>query len=255
MKSRSFSILGTAIIFAVAGGCSASKTIATSEWRSQSVVVDGKPDEWQLPLRYANAATGLNYAISNDDQNLYFCFTTSDRRALAKITMGGLEMQIAAADMKPVTLLYPIPGTIKPEKNPPKGQEQNKKPEFKLSDEANSLQVSGFPFAQAATELPLINKYGVRVGTDFGKDRFAYEASIPLEGLNLKGKDLSVTIILKGIPKSQKQTNYNGMQQGNRTGPGGMRMSGGQPNYGGQSSYAAMFSDQKINVSMRLASQ
>lgn len=248
-----------AVIFVVAVGCGGSKNIlASSEWRTQAVVVDGKTDDWQLPLRYANAATGLNYSVSNDDKKMYFCFTTIDRRALAKITMGGLQIQVAAAGGTPATLTYPIPGTIQPEKPSKNKQDNNnKKKEFQLSEEATSLQVSGFPFAQATTELPLINKYGVNVGTNFGTDRFAYEASIPLEGLNFEGKDLEITIILKGMPKSQMKSDYNGMAQGNRTGYGGMRMGGG--GYGtpsasrGNTGYAQMFSDQKIKLSMRLA--
>ena len=267
-------MLAAAAMVVVAGGCSGSKTLASSEWRSDAVTVDGNPDEWQQPLRYANSATGLSYSISNDNDKIYFCFTTTDGRALRKMTMGGLQIQIEAPDVSPVTFLYPIPGTIKPEKNPPKEQPPQKKAgEWQLSEQATSLQVSGFPFAQAATELPLMNKYGANVATHFGKDRFAYEASIPLEGLNLKGKDLSVTITLKGIPKDQMKSQYNGMQQGGTgsMGPGGggrMGMGGYGGGYGGygggygggggyrpNSAYTAMFSDQKIKLSMRLAAQ
>ncbi|MEI9921967.1 MAG: hypothetical protein WDO14_24710 [Bacteroidota bacterium] len=265
MKSLSSITFILLIIFAIAGGCGGSKKIpATTEWRAQSVVVDGKTDDWQLPLRYANAATGLNYSISNDDKKLYFCFTTIERRPLAKITMGGLQIQVAASGADPAIMTYPIPGTIQPEKGSSKNkqqqQSQNKK-EFQLSEEATSLQVSGFPFAKATTELPLANKYGVNVGTEFGKDRFSYEASIPLEGLNLEGKEISITIVLKGIPKDQMKTSYNGMQQGNRTGPGGMRtggggygMPGGGYSGGGNSGYAQMFTDQKITIVTHLAS-
>lgn len=270
MKSRSLSIIAAATILAVVGGCGSSKTLATSEWRTQAVVVDGKADEWQQPLRYANSATGLSYSISNDDQKLYFCFATSDGRTLAKIMRGGLQMQIQAPGMQPATLLYPIPGTVKPEKG--KEQDQGKKREpgdFKLAEHATSLQVSGFPFAQTATELPLLNKFGVTVATEFGKDRFIYEAAIPLEGLNSKDKDLAVTITLKGIPKSEMKSSGSGMQSGGgMPGPGG-RMGGGYGGYGGgygggynnvnfnsyNSAYASMFSDQKVSLSMRLAVQ
>lgn len=264
MKSLSLSVLAIAIIFAIAVGCSGSKTLVSSEWRSKTIEIDGKMDEWQQPLRYANSATGLSYSIINDDQKLYFCFATSDGRALTKITMGGLQMQVEAPGIKPVILLYPIPGTIKPEKNQSKDQDQNKKKsDYKLAEHATSLQVSGFPFAPAPTELPLINKFGVNVATEFGKDRFAYEASMPLEGLDLKGKDLIVTITIKGIPKSQMQSSFNGMQQGGRTGPGGGYGGGGRGyggGYGGgynnyNAAYASMFSDQKITLSMRLATQ
>lgn len=243
-----------AVIFAIAVGCSGSKKIlASSEWRTQTVSVDGKTDDWQMPLRYANTATGLSYSISNDDQRIYFCITTSERRPLAKITMGGLQFQVEAAGVNPAYMLYPIPGTVQPEK-PKKGQEENKKKDWQLSEDATSMQVAGFPFAQSPTELPLINKYGANVATNFGKDRFVYEGSFPIDGLDLKGKELNVTIILKGIPKSQMQSQFNGMQQGNRTGPGGMRMGGpGFPGGGSNRDYAQMFADQKISLTMRLA--
>src|SRR4051812_21808289 len=99
---------------------------------------------------------------------MYFFFKNADHRGLGQITMGGLQIAVTAPGAKPAVLLYPIPGTVKPEKNSPKNQDQNqnKKPDFQLSKDATSLQVSGFPFAQATTELPLINKFGVNVATD-----------------------------------------------------------------------------------------
>jgi hypothetical protein len=255
MKSLYSIALAMAVIFAVAVGCAGSKRVlASSEWRSQTVTVDGMPDDWQQPLRYANIATGLNYSISNDNEKLYFCITTNERRSLAKMTMGGLQIQVEAAGMTPAYMLYPIPGTVQPAK-PKKGQEENKKKDWQLSEEATSLQVAGFPFAQATTELPLINKFGANVATNFGKDRFVYEASFPIADLNLKDKEVNVTIILKGIPKTQMESQFNGMQQGSRTGPGGMRMGGGPgfPGGGSNRDYVAMFADQKINLTMRLA--
>ncbi|MEJ0034141.1 MAG: hypothetical protein WDO15_29125 [Bacteroidota bacterium] len=263
MKSLYLIALAMAVIFAIAVGCSGAKRVlASSEWRAQTVTVDGNPDDWQQPLRYANIATGLSYSISNDDEKIYFCITTNERRGLAKMTMGGLQLQVEAAGTKPAYILYPIPGTVKPEKQSKKGQQENKKKEWQLSEEATSLQVAGFSFAPTVTELPLINKFGANVATNFGKDRFVYEASFPIADLNLKDKEFNVTIILKGIPKSQMESQFNGMNQGQRTGPGGMRMGGqgrnggpGFPGGGSNRDYAQMFADQKINLTMRLATQ
>lgn len=271
MKSLALNTLALAVVFAIASGCGGSKKIpATTDWRSQAVTVDGKLDDWQQPLRYANSATGLNYSIANDGEKLYICFTTTDGRALAKMTMGGLQVEVAAPGTAPATLLYPIPGTIQPDKGSSKKQEQqNKKSDWQLSDQATSLQVSGFPFAKTATELPLMNKFGANVATNFTKDRFVYELSMPLEGLNLKDKEIAITITLKGLPKSQMQSSFNGMQQGSNmggVGGGPMGYGGGYGGYGGgygggggfrgpssNPAYAAMFSDKKISLSTRLA--
>ena len=260
-------------------GCSGSKNLAVSDWQSQPIVVDGNADEWQQPLRYANSDTKLNYSISNDDGKLYFCFINSDRREQTKMMMGGIQIRIDAVgkDDTPVTLLYPIPGRITfPDRSKETDSGNTNGPRFdrqQLMSEANTLQVSGFPFAKESTELPLINKFGVNVATSFTTDgRFIYEASIPLDDLKLQGKDVDITIIVKGIPRSQmpnggRQGGGAGAGSGMRGGAGGMGGSGmrgggggrygggsGQPGQmGGASPYQAMAVDQKINVSIRLA--
>lgn len=270
-------------IISIAAGCSGAKTLATSTWQSQPVVIDGNMDDWQQPLRYANADTRVNYSFTNDGEKLYLCLLTVDRRAQSKIMLGGLQIKIqdasAGKDEKVATLIYPIGGSITFPK-PDKDADPNKRPDMQqIIGQASSLQVSGFPFAQVETELPLLNKYGVNVAMNFTKDdRLIYEASIPVKDLGLKDKDVSITIILKGMPKDKtyyKNTNQTGTGSGmaNGMGQGGLGMrgygsGGGMGGYGGgygggyaqsqprmNTAYTAMFADQRIHLKTRLANQ
>lgn len=288
MKILYFNRMAAAIGCIVLLGCSGSKNLAVSDWQPQPVVVNGNADDWPQPLRYANSDTKLNYSVSNDDGKLYICIITSDRRTQTKIMMAGLQIRIDAAgkDDTPVTLLYPIPGRVT-FPNRSKENDNNNAPHVdrqQMMSEANTLQVSGFPFAKELTELPLINKFGANVATGFASDdRFIYEASIPLENLNLKGKDVGITITVKGVSRDQmpgggRQAGgagggSGGAGGGMRGGAGGMcgggmggggmrgggggggryggAGGGGQP--GGGNSYQAIFTDQKVSMSIRLA--
>jgi hypothetical protein len=251
-------------------GCSGPKSLTSSPWQSKPIVVDGSADEWEQPLRYMNSDTKLNYSVSNDGQKLYFCFISADRRSQIKTIMGGLQIRVEGSDKgkTTTTLLYPIPGRIKFPARPKDGD--NSAQQFdrqQLMMEANSMQVSGFSFAKETTELPLINKYGVNVAATFTTDdRLIYEASIPLQDLQLAGKDVDVTITVKGLPRDQmpKGTGQGGRANGmgssgggGMRGPGGMGGGMGAGGYGGQmgggSSYSTAFVDQKMKMTIHLA--
>ena len=170
MKHRYSSYMAIAIAAVVAAGCSAPKILARSDWQPQPITVDGSPDDWPQPLRYSNVDTKLAYSISNDNDKLYFCIMTTDRGIQTKIMFGGMQIRVdvPGKDDVPATLLYPIPGRIAFPKKPDPKSTGSPTPidRQKLMAEANTLQVSGFPFSVDASELPLINKYAVSMKVD-----------------------------------------------------------------------------------------
>lgn len=245
--------------------CSSSKTFVSTEWQQKPVVVDGIADEWQQPLRYANSDTQLNYSVTNDANKLYFCFMTTDPRVTGKIAMGGIQIRVAfpGTESRPATLIYPIAGRVNfpahPKDKDGKAQPARGPMKFDLTGEAGTMQVSGFPFAQETTELPLLNNLGISVATNSTtEERFIYEVAMPLNGLKLNAnREVDITITLKGIPKDKmgfgKPSAGGG---GGVPGPGGSRT--GRGAYGGgnaayNAGYSRVMTDQKLNLSMKLA--
>ena len=59
------------VIFVIFTFSSCSKKIYESNWQSTSNIEDLKAPEWQIPLKYFDSKSKLQYIISNDDKNLY----------------------------------------------------------------------------------------------------------------------------------------------------------------------------------------
>ena len=61
---KSFNLIGAIVVLATISSCS--KEMYQANWQSKPVVADGFPTEWNLPLRFADVKTGLQYNITND---------------------------------------------------------------------------------------------------------------------------------------------------------------------------------------------
>ena len=69
--------------------------ISRSTWQQKPVVADGKPNEWKIPLKYFDEKSKLQYAITNDFQNLYFCIRATEQETQTKILRAGLQIKIS----------------------------------------------------------------------------------------------------------------------------------------------------------------
>ncbi len=93
--------------------CSAPKDASKTNWQTKPVTADGKPDEWQIPLRFFDKTTQLNYDVTNDRTNLYIAVRITDETTLQQISMAGLTVKIdtvVKSKNAPFTLTYPSRG-------------------------------------------------------------------------------------------------------------------------------------------------
>ena len=79
-------------------------------WQQQAVTIDGRPTEWKLPLKYFDEESKLQYAVSNDFQNIYFCFRATQQETQVKLLRGGMQLWIdtTGQNQHNVGLMFPL---------------------------------------------------------------------------------------------------------------------------------------------------
>ena len=75
------------------------------------VAIDGNNKEWPSPLPKYNKTTGINYALANDERNLYFIIRIADEATQRHIMRNGLEIWINKEGKKKKTtgVTFPLP--------------------------------------------------------------------------------------------------------------------------------------------------
>src|ERR1051325_10066706 len=92
MKFKSFAGIIPILLFIASLTSCAPKEIYESAWRPTPIKADGIAAEWEIPLRYYDNETRLNYAIANDKENLYICIRVTDKLNQMKIIRAGLQL-------------------------------------------------------------------------------------------------------------------------------------------------------------------
>lgn len=216
-----------------------------------TVKVDGKPTEWNVPLKASNKSTSLTYSLANDSKNLYLIIQSKDLANNGKIMLGGITFTINASGKKKVkdgfATTYPMitrarrPNTPSGGSNRTPGQSgggfvqiQQRTPEQRDSIQkaqtkaqlaaAKDIKVFGF---KAITDslISVYNEFGIKASASIDDAGiFSYELSIPLELLEMstdKPKEFAYNIQVNGRP-------FNTSGGGdNRQGGGGRPTGGG----------------------------
>lgn len=156
--------------------------------------VNGRLDEWELPLKATNKATHIQYSIANDDKNLYLAIQTN---RVGKIESGGLTFLVNGAA---VTFPYP--------KMRDRRKKENRRPfnpgEPRRIEDFKEIHVT---HVKTVTDslISIYNPYGIRacgIRYDKKEERCCdYEMAIPLKllGLSAENSILNYTIRLNGI--------------------------------------------------------
>lgn len=228
--------IGSIVFLLVSVSCS-SKMYQAS-WQTKSVVADGNPDEWPLPLRYSDSGSGLQYNITNDETNLYICIRATEQPIQMKILSSGMEIWLdpSGKNKEAVCVNFPLPGNhienrITSGKNPEltRGKtpgRMNLAEEYKL--QKPQLTLSGFLPEYSGTFLAS-DARGVMAAIDWnGQNFMTYELAIPLR--SFYNKDFKNS---KDNPVVGFKINVDALAGlGNGSGRGSMQ--GGTPGGGGK---------------------
>jgi hypothetical protein len=171
--------------------------IYKSYWQKTPVVIDGKTNDWDVPLRFFDPKTRLNYSVSNDGENLYICIRATDDDNVSAIMRDGLQIWIDTLGRKghQVGILCPVPLT-KDEAEKKKNRSEmegttdyNGLPDTarmnrihqRFLDNAKQMRVSGFKIVPNGL-LALPNTYNINLGISWNNSNvLVYEAAIPFK--------------------------------------------------------------------------
>lgn len=123
-------IIYLSLTLLIASGAYAQKYEANRQ--KSPITTDGKPTEWTTPLRFSDTKSGLQYNVTNDDDNLYVCVRASNETAQQQILRSGLKIFIDENGKKKysTSIQFPVPpahdgiktGDSMPKQEKPVGQ-------------------------------------------------------------------------------------------------------------------------------------
>lgn len=261
----------------------APKVYQSVDWQTKPVVVDGSMDEWPNPLRFYDSNSKVNYAISNDRKNIYFCFKVVDKAMQMRIMHAGMTIKIDTAGGKK----FPISIALHSGANPmaqhdfdpfqdqsmpkAKGAIASKGPKF---GEGEELAADLDGFKPAYNGHISFRKGGSGIQAAAGVDKSGtmhYEVALPLatfyrDSIALGNTPLfSITILFNGLKmdgheRGDAPGGGRGREMGGGMAGGGMHggHGGGRPG-GGHGDFPGggsnMSSDLKIEHQLRLSSK
>ncbi|MBW4890174.1 hypothetical protein KXQ82_10625 [Mucilaginibacter sp. HMF5004] len=207
-----------------------------------NVSVDGSIKEWGDSLALYDEKTKLNYAIADNDSDLYVAISAADRQVIHKIMAGGITVSVNpdGKKSKKYNLTYPIPDKnaifTRPTADNDDSQELNRPPSLIQS---TSIKVSGFKDVESDV-ITTANTYGFKAAVKFDdKHNLGYEIAIPLKFLYLKSNkanELAINISINGMekPKKDGRPEGGGMEGIGGSGGGGFGGGGGRMGGGGR---------------------
>ena len=260
MKFKSFAGIIPILLFIASLTSCAPKEIYESAWRPTPIKADGIAAEWEIPLRYYDNETRLNYAIANDKENLYICIRVTDELNQMKIIRAGLQlwMDTTGKKQQQVGVLFPVPNKELMPVNSrgkhganPSGAEQTVKSDRgslhkKLRIGATDMQLWGFK-SPIGGITPISNTFGIKAALNWDSSGvMIYELVVPfktfyhnISSKNDSSKLIGFTAIINGLTAPKRDNSDAGNEgmggRSMRMGGGGMGgMGGGMPGGGGR---------------------
>ena len=86
------------------------KLAPEGNYQATPVVADGKINDWKLPLRFSNSDYTLQYAVTNDNKNLYICVISKDPITVQRIMKEGMNVYLdpKGAKNKEISIVFPV---------------------------------------------------------------------------------------------------------------------------------------------------
>ncbi|MBS1523733.1 MAG: hypothetical protein JST50_22205 [Bacteroidetes bacterium] len=215
-----------------------------------NITIDGDLKEWGDSLRYYNQEKQLNYALANDQENLYIAIRINDRSEQIRVLRAGLTLSIDTRGKKKetFTMTFPVGNQsaqgmadnamdLQGGNNDVKQEDREDLMNAKLT-KLREIKVTGFKDIESET-MTTSNTYGFKVAIDYDEDgNLVYEAAIPLKFFHaddLSKNEWAFNFKINGITRpGQDKDNgdHDGMTRGNG-GAGGFAGGGGRGGRGG----------------------
>jgi len=239
-------VMAAALFLVFLAACS-SPLIYSGIWQDKPVTVDGKATEWKIPLDYYDDKTKLNFSITNDMSNIYFCIRATEDITQKGIIRNGLQIWIDTAGGKKgqVGMQFPViqrtdksSGTRHSEPQEPTSDETPVAYSLKsnYAGKNKQMKLTGFNGnINGLAEVP--NIYGINACLNWDTNNIMiYEASIPFNSFyksRLSLSDSSKVIGISFVVTVSTPGYGGGGGGGGGMGGGGGGMGGGMHGGGG----------------------
>jgi hypothetical protein len=239
--------IGLLILFVCQGGCAADKV--TCHWRGYDIVANGYENEWQGSPQYYDKDRQVALRVTNDEEALFLCFSTSNRALKTRLLMTGLTVWIDPNGDKEQIFGIHLPGQdIKgPERGPRPGAgalrpadhrtertENEEKPP--VSEPLHDLEISYWgatgPLKMSIDE---VRRTGMDIGVGQpGDGRLIYEFNIGFKAApSLSGLKPGMVVGIGIQAGASKQDTHKRRASADRMGQGGPGDLGGPGSGGG----------------------
>ncbi len=208
---------------------------------ASGIVIDGNDKEWIKPLNFYDDASGIMFAIGNDNEQLYLCFTGNDEFKMKKLMSSGWSIGLSSKEKNKkfkAELLFPginVMGIRRGGNNfEKKSAEDNFISFYRL--QLRSVVAKGFKSGISEVALNSNTGINIAVGSDSIR-HVVYEIAIPLTEISIP--DLShleeiLTLNVSVNALERPSGGGGGGRSGGRSGMGGGGMSeGGMSGMGG----------------------
>jgi uncharacterized membrane protein YgcG len=210
-----------------------------------NITIDGDVKEWGDSLRYYNTEKQLNYALANDQDNLYVAIRINDRSEQIRVLRAGLTLSIDTRGKKKesFSITFPV-GDLGPGDLPQQPDDLTGKSDVTQEDrdelmrarltKLREIRVAGFKDIEGET-ITISNTYGIKTAIDYDKDGYlVYEAAIPLKFFHaddIAKNEWAFDFKINGIVRHSQNADagQDGQSHGGRGGGGG----GGRGGHGG----------------------
>ena len=220
-------------------GLSAQGDVSKARWISSSVKVDGNDREWTKPLNFYDNATGLMFAIGNDKENIYLCFTVNEELRMKRLMSAGWKLEFASKVKQQkfkATLSFPAVNMLNVKRNENLPERKPKGNESVKSYLLQFTKITCKGFRSNVSEVALNSSEHIRVGV--GADslqHIVFEIAIPLKELYVPdllhlNELITMNVTVNAL---ERPSSGEGAGGGMRGRPGGGGMSGGGMGGGG----------------------
>jgi len=212
--------------------------VSKARWISSGIKIDGFDKDWDQPLNFYDDTTGLMYAIGNDKENLFLCFTVKEDRDMRKLMNAGWSIVLSSKEKaNKFKSELSFPGVKMMEMRKSENVFEKKPGINTLITNYKLLMTTVLckGFRSNMTNLTLGEKNNINIGINADSSRhIVYEIAIPLNELFIpESIHLDELITMNVTVNALERPNFGGGQGGRRSGSFGGGGMGGRMQEGG----------------------
>jgi hypothetical protein len=249
---KSYSLISSMIAALFLLSCSSSKKVATEPEPIvkrnyiKDLIIDGRPDDWQNLSFLSNPAGTLEYAIAQNEQNLFIMMRVANHAEQIKLLNSGMEIWIDPTGKKAKTteVIYPVKGELSEDVLRPQSGSIDQKMNIaqmhlKVAAELISLSRIGFKPEFSGVQS-IFQNTGFKAAINWDENNtLIYELKIPLNAFKdpLPKQKMEIGFSISGLERQKTSSPESGNTTWQQRGNGMRGESHGGRGGGGYGSY------------------